>query len=237
MFLFTRGQDAEVLSIETARSGNELLKVFKRVGYDHEIGPGVYDIHSPRVPSVDELVRQIKEREEVLPRAQLWVNPDCGLKTRRWEEVRPSIENWCRQPGSPGRSEMLREKIAACRPGILTFGVTPPKSSDPEEKARLRAQATLERVAPARIDALVIYDIQDESSRNSAQRTFEYSGTRAPEDYWKNELGAAYPAILYQGRGQVPEGGAALLPGISSARVRHGLRGGELLKGERAPEA
>ena len=93
---------------------------------------------------------------------------------------------------------MLREKIAACRPGILTFGVTPPKSLDPEEKARLRAQATLERVAPARIDALVIYDIQDESSRNSAQRTFEYSGTRAPEDYWKNELGAAYPAILYK---------------------------------------
>ncbi|MGN0908332.1 MAG: 5-methyltetrahydropteroyltriglutamate--homocysteine S-methyltransferase, partial [Succinivibrio sp.] len=85
--------DADVLSIETARSGNELLKVFKKVGYDHEIGPGVYDIHSPRVPSVDELVRQIKEREEVLPRAQLWVNPDCGLKTRRWEEVKPSIEN------------------------------------------------------------------------------------------------------------------------------------------------
>ncbi len=85
--------DADVLSIETARSGNELLKVFKKVGYDHEIGPGVYDIHSPRVPSVDELVRQIREREEVLPRAQLWVNPDCGLKTRRWEEVRPSIEN------------------------------------------------------------------------------------------------------------------------------------------------
>jgi 5-methyltetrahydropteroyltriglutamate--homocysteine methyltransferase len=85
--------DADVLSIETARSGNELLKVFKRVGYDHEVGPGVYDIHSPRVPSVDELVSQIRQREEVLPRAQLWVNPDCGLKTRRWEEVKPSIEN------------------------------------------------------------------------------------------------------------------------------------------------
>ena len=85
--------DADVLSIETARSGNELLKVFKRVGYDHEIGPGVYDIHSPRVPGVDELERQIREREKVLSRAQLWVNPDCGLKTLRWEEVRTSIEN------------------------------------------------------------------------------------------------------------------------------------------------
>ncbi|WP_169764305.1 5-methyltetrahydropteroyltriglutamate--homocysteine S-methyltransferase [Campylobacter mucosalis] len=85
--------DADVISIETARSGNELLKIFKSVGYKQEVGPGVYDIHSPRVPSVDELVIQIKALLEVLPKEQLWINPDCGLKTRKWEEVKPSLVN------------------------------------------------------------------------------------------------------------------------------------------------
>jgi len=85
--------DADVISIETARSGNELLKIFKEVGYKQEVGPGVYDIHSPRVPSVDEMVRQIELLLEVLPKEQLWINPDCGLKTRKWEEVKPSLIN------------------------------------------------------------------------------------------------------------------------------------------------
>ena len=85
--------DADVISIETARSGNELLKIFKEVGYKQEVGPGVYDIHSPRVPSVQEMVEQIKLLLEVLPKEQLWINPDCGLKTRKWEEVKPSLKN------------------------------------------------------------------------------------------------------------------------------------------------
>ena len=85
--------DADVISIETARSGNELLKVFKQVGYTHEVGPGVYDIHSPRIPSVEEIKSQIKALLEVLPKGQLWINPDCGLKTRKWEEVKPSLKN------------------------------------------------------------------------------------------------------------------------------------------------
>jgi 5-methyltetrahydropteroyltriglutamate--homocysteine methyltransferase len=85
--------DADVISIETARSGNELLKIFKEVGYKQEVGPGVYDIHSPRVPSVEEIVTQIKLLLEVLPKEQLWINPDCGLKTRKWEEVKPSLKN------------------------------------------------------------------------------------------------------------------------------------------------
>ncbi|WP_107797462.1 5-methyltetrahydropteroyltriglutamate--homocysteine S-methyltransferase, partial [Campylobacter concisus] len=85
--------DADVISIETARSGNELLKIFKAVGYKQEVGPGVYDIHSPRVPSVEEIVAQIKALLEVLPKEQLWINPDCGLKTRKWEEVEPSLKN------------------------------------------------------------------------------------------------------------------------------------------------
>ncbi|XPV68105.1 MAG: 5-methyltetrahydropteroyltriglutamate--homocysteine S-methyltransferase [Halarcobacter sp.] len=85
--------DADVISIETARSGNELLKIFKEVGYKQEVGPGIYDIHSPRVPSVDEMVKQIKLLLEVLPKEQLWINPDCGLKTRKWEEVNLSLKN------------------------------------------------------------------------------------------------------------------------------------------------
>ena len=85
--------DADVISIETARSGNELLKIFDKVGYKQEVGPGIYDIHSPRVPSVDEMVQQIKALLEVLPKEQLWINPDCGLKTRKWEEVKLSLKN------------------------------------------------------------------------------------------------------------------------------------------------
>ena len=85
--------DADVISIETTRSGNELLKVFKKIGYTHEIGPGVYDIHSPRIPSAEEIKNQIKALLEVLPKEQLWINPDCGLKTRKWEEVKPSLKN------------------------------------------------------------------------------------------------------------------------------------------------
>ena len=85
--------DADVISIETARSGNELLKIFKKVGYTKEVGPGVYDIHSPRIPSVEEMVKQIELLLEVLPKEQLWINPDCGLKTRKYEEVKPSLKN------------------------------------------------------------------------------------------------------------------------------------------------
>ena len=85
--------DADVISIETARSGNELLKIFAKVGYKQEVGPGVYDIHSPRIPSVEEIVTQIHSLLEVLPKEQLWINPDCGLKTRKWEEVKPSLKN------------------------------------------------------------------------------------------------------------------------------------------------
>lgn len=85
--------DADVISIECARSGNSLLKIFRDTGYTHEIGPGVYDIHSPRIPSVDEMVEQIRLLLEVLPKEQLWINPDCGLKTRKWEEVKPALKN------------------------------------------------------------------------------------------------------------------------------------------------
>ncbi len=85
--------DADVITLETARSGNELLKVFRDTGYKNEVGPGVYDIHSPRVPSIKEFEKQILLRIEVLPVEQLWINPDCGLKTRKWEDVKPALSN------------------------------------------------------------------------------------------------------------------------------------------------
>ena len=85
--------DADVITVETARSGNKLLNVFKTTGYSNEIGPGVYDIHSPRVPSIDEFISQIRLRLQVVDRKQMWINPDCGLKTRTWMEVIPALSN------------------------------------------------------------------------------------------------------------------------------------------------
>jgi len=83
--------DADVISIEAARSNMELLESFKEFRYPNHLGPGVYDIHSPRIPSREEMVSQIKKALKVLTLEQLWVNPDCGLKTRLWEEVVPSL--------------------------------------------------------------------------------------------------------------------------------------------------
>jgi 5-methyltetrahydropteroyltriglutamate--homocysteine methyltransferase len=85
--------DADVLSIENSRSGGELLQVFRYTGYDKAIGPGVYDIHSPRVPSVQEIVEALQATVAVLPAQNVWVNPDCGLKTRTWEQVTPALEH------------------------------------------------------------------------------------------------------------------------------------------------
>ncbi|HAF62774.1 MAG TPA: 5-methyltetrahydropteroyltriglutamate--homocysteine S-methyltransferase [Anaerolineaceae bacterium] len=85
--------DADVISIEAARSDMELLKAFSDFHYPNEIGPGVYDIHSPRIPSTGELEDLIKKALTVLPANQVWVNPDCGLKTRGWQETLPSLKN------------------------------------------------------------------------------------------------------------------------------------------------
>ncbi len=71
----------------------ELLDAFVNFEYPNEIGPGVYDIHSPRVPEREEMVGLMDKAEAVLPRRNLWVNPDCGLKTRAWAEVKPSLIN------------------------------------------------------------------------------------------------------------------------------------------------
>jgi 5-methyltetrahydropteroyltriglutamate--homocysteine methyltransferase len=85
--------DADVISIETSRSQMELLDAFRSYKYPNEIGPGVYDIHSPRVPEPEEMTRLLAFARQRLSDAQIWINPDCGLKTRKWEEVRPALVN------------------------------------------------------------------------------------------------------------------------------------------------
>ena len=85
--------DADVISIETSRSKMELLDAFTGRGYPNEIGPGVYDIHSPRVPEVGEMETLLGLARERLADGQIWINPDCGLKTRKWDEVRPALVN------------------------------------------------------------------------------------------------------------------------------------------------
>lgn len=98
--------DADVITIETSRSASELLEVFQKFAYPNDIGPGVYDIHSPRIPTVEEMEQLIERAIKYIPAQQIWVNPDCGLKTRKWEEVRPALKNMVEA------TYRLREKYA-----------------------------------------------------------------------------------------------------------------------------
>ncbi len=85
--------DADVITIETSRSQMELLQAFAHFEYPNEIGPGVYDIHSPRVPGIEEMTSLLAKAASLLPAQNLWVNPDCGLKTRKWPETKAALEN------------------------------------------------------------------------------------------------------------------------------------------------
>lgn len=97
--------DADVLSIENSRSNNETLFEITGAGYKHQVGNGIYDVHSPAVPSVEQLVEQLRTGVANLPVEQIWVNPDCGLKTRGWDEVVPSLKNMVQA------ARMLREEV------------------------------------------------------------------------------------------------------------------------------
>ena len=85
--------DADVITIETSRSDMELLDAFDDFKYPNEIGPGVYDIHSPNIPTQEHIVQLMKKAAERIPAHRLWINPDCGLKTRQWNEVLPALAN------------------------------------------------------------------------------------------------------------------------------------------------
>lgn len=99
--------DADVITIETSRSNLELLDAFEAFSYPNAIGPGVYDIHSPNVPAEEDIVALMTRAAERIPAERLWVNPDCGLKTRTWDEVRPALANMVRA------AERLRARYAA----------------------------------------------------------------------------------------------------------------------------
>jgi 5-methyltetrahydropteroyltriglutamate--homocysteine methyltransferase len=99
--------DADVITIETSRSDMELLRGFGDFRYPNEIGPGVYDIHSPRVPTVDEMVRLLRKAAAVIPAENLWINPDCGLKTRGWPETEAALGNMVQA------ARQVREALAA----------------------------------------------------------------------------------------------------------------------------
>jgi 5-methyltetrahydropteroyltriglutamate--homocysteine methyltransferase len=88
-----RKLDADVTSIEAARSRMEVVHDIEASGFDHGVGPGVYDIHSPRVPSVDEVTELLEKALASIPERQVWVNPDCGLKTRGYDETVQSLRN------------------------------------------------------------------------------------------------------------------------------------------------
>ena len=85
--------DADVITIETSRSQMELLEAFADFRYPNETGPGVYDIHSPRVPGIDEMTALLEKAVQLLPARNIWVNPDCGLKTRKWPETEQALRN------------------------------------------------------------------------------------------------------------------------------------------------
>src|SRR5579883_273412 len=99
--------DADVISIESARSRMELLQAFREAGYPNEIGPGVYDIHATRIPGKDEIEQLLRRALEAVRPEQLWVNPDCGLKTRNWPETVASLKNMC------AAAQALRQEYAS----------------------------------------------------------------------------------------------------------------------------
>jgi len=103
---YIAAMDADVITIETSRSQMELLEAFADFKYPNEIGPGVYDIHSPRVPTVEEMVALLEKATALLPARNIWVNPDCGLKTRKWPETRLALENMVKA------AMLMREKVS-----------------------------------------------------------------------------------------------------------------------------
>ena len=102
--------DADVITIESSRSGMELLDAFEHFQYPNQIGPGVYDIHSPNIPARDEIVALVRRAAGRIPAERLWINPDCGLKTRQWTEVIPALANMV------AAARILRAEMASTGP-------------------------------------------------------------------------------------------------------------------------
>jgi 5-methyltetrahydropteroyltriglutamate--homocysteine methyltransferase len=99
--------DADVISIEASRSKGEIIEAFEKFNYDHAVGVGVYDIHSPRIPTIEEMLEIAERTVQVIDKNLIWINPDCGLKTRGWEETIPALRNMVQV------AKILREKYGA----------------------------------------------------------------------------------------------------------------------------
>ncbi|MDE4920367.1 5-methyltetrahydropteroyltriglutamate--homocysteine methyltransferase [Cupriavidus metallidurans] len=127
--------DADVITIETSRSAMELLEGFGEFDYPNEIGPGVYDIHSPRVPTVEAITRLLERACEVIPPERLWVNPDCGLKTRGWPETEAALANMITA------TRQLRGKLAS-QPPVTWKRVTQPAPGSARSAATAHAHGT-----------------------------------------------------------------------------------------------
>lgn len=97
--------DADVISIEASRSGGDILDSFEKFKYDHQIGLGVYDVHSPEIPEIEKMKKIVERSLKVISPDNFWINPDCGLKTRKWEEVVPSLKNMVEL------AKILRDKV------------------------------------------------------------------------------------------------------------------------------
>ncbi len=115
---FIASLDADVITIETSRSQMELLQAFSNFKYPNDIGPGVYDIHSPRIPSVNEITELLMKATQVINYHQIWVNPDCGLKTRGWDETKLAIANMVKA------AKLLREKFYKSAPDFAISKLT-----------------------------------------------------------------------------------------------------------------
>jgi 5-methyltetrahydropteroyltriglutamate--homocysteine methyltransferase len=99
--------DADVITIESSRSDMDVLEAFRDFSYPNDIGPGVYDIHSPRIPQREEIVARLERAARVIRPDRLWVNPDCGLKTRGWPEVQAALTNMVEA------ARVVRERVTA----------------------------------------------------------------------------------------------------------------------------
>ncbi len=141
--------DADVITIETSRSDMELLDAFDGFKYPNEIGPGVYDIHSPNILTQAHMEQLMKKAAERIPAERLWVNPDCGLKTRQWAEVPPALTNMVAAPPSASRSPSERGEAARrygaltaarrCPPASACWSLCAPRAGAPSYSVRIEA--------------------------------------------------------------------------------------------------
>lgn len=113
-----KAMDADVITIETSRSGLQLLEVFHQQGYPNAVGPGVYDIHSPRTPNASSMKAVIDEALQSIPAERLWINPDCGLKTRHWVETRTALTQMV-QAAQELRQQIGQSKLSQQQPVVL----------------------------------------------------------------------------------------------------------------------